>query len=197
MTNALWYITNQHDTINDRARREKEVLGVPPGFDKFKNYNDLKKKRQKLGTHEATQMKTHSEILLSLCSKPYMRSSPAWEHDIKHLSECILSYNTFLKKQNEKVQFNQNLDHPVRQVSEDVSVRCTLKNFIGIREEYKRIDKVVSLADFNEPVFFVEREHLSSPFQSSMQRLLKTYSYLSMLTCTNTVLVEALLQYTV
>lgn len=72
-----------------------------------------------------------------------------------------------------------------------------MKNFIGIREEYKRIDKVVSLADFNEPVFFVEREHLSSPFQSSMQRLLKTYSYLSMLTCTNTVLVEALLQYTV
>uniref|UniRef100_A0A8W8K6P7 Uncharacterized protein n=1 Tax=Magallana gigas TaxID=29159 RepID=A0A8W8K6P7_MAGGI len=62
LTNALWYITNQHDTINDRARREKEVLGVPPEFDKFKNYNDLKKKRQKLGTHEATQMKTHSEI---------------------------------------------------------------------------------------------------------------------------------------
>lgn len=58
LTNALWYITNQHDTINDRARREKEVLGVPPEFDKFKNYNDLKKKRQKLGTLEATQMKT-------------------------------------------------------------------------------------------------------------------------------------------
>lgn len=172
-------------------------MGVPTEFDKFKNYNDLKKKRQKLGTHEATQMKTHSEILLTLCSKPYVRSSLAWEHDIKHLSECILSYNTYLKKQNEKVQFNQNLDHPVRQVSEDVSVGCILKKFIGIREEYKRIDKVVSLADFNEPVFFVEREHLSSPFQSSMQRLLKTYSYLSMLTCTNTVLVEALLQYTV
>lgn len=148
-------------------------MGVPPEFDKFKNYNDLKKKTQKLGTLEATQMKTHSEILLTLCSKPYMRSSPEWEqayHDIKHFSECILSYNTYLKTQNEKVQFNQNLDHPVRLVSEDVSVRCILKNLIGIREEYKRIDKVVSLAYFNEPVFD-EREHLSSPYQSSMQRL--------------------------
>lgn len=68
---------------------------------------------------------------------------------------------------------------------------------IGIREEYKRIDKVVSLEDFNEPVFFDEREHLSSPFQSSMQRLRFFENFLSMLTCTNTVLVEALLQYTV
>ena len=118
-------------------------------------------------------MKSHSDILLSLCSKPYMRSTPAWEQayqDIKNLAECFLSYSTYLKSQNEKIQFNQNLDHPVRQVSEDVSVRCIQRNWIGIREEYKRIDKVIALADFNEPVFFDEKEHLLNPFQNSMQR---------------------------
>lgn len=39
-------------------------------------------------------------------------------------------------------------------MSEDVSVRRVHRNWIGIREEYKRIDKVIALADFNEPVFF-------------------------------------------
>lgn len=56
-------------------------------------------------------------------------------------------------------------------MSEDVSVRRVHRNWIGIREEYKRIDKVIALADFNEPVvFFSEKEHLLNPFQNPMQR---------------------------
>ena len=76
-----------------------------------------------------------------------MTSTPAWEQayqDIRNLAECFLSYSTYLKSQNEKIQLNQNLDHPVRQVSEDVSVRCIQRNWIGIREGYKRIDKVIA-----------------------------------------------------
>lgn len=87
-----------------------------------------------------------------------MRSSPALEHAYhaikKHLSECLLSYNTYLKTQNEKVQFNQHKDHSIGKVSENVSVMCILKNWIEFREEYKRINEVDSIADLNEWGFF-------------------------------------------
>jgi hypothetical protein len=91
----------------------------------FQGYNEYRRKKQKSQPLEAQQLQQHAEVLMSLCIRPVMRSSPAWElahNDIKDLAKCLMSYNNYLLSQNKKVQTNQNLDHPCRPVAEWISV---------------------------------------------------------------------------
>ena len=74
--NALWYITNQHTTINGAALRQKAVQPVPEVFDGFTGYNETK--REKSDQLTAGQLKSHSEALYGLLLKPVLKSSAAW-----------------------------------------------------------------------------------------------------------------------
>ncbi|WAR05310.1 hypothetical protein MAR_020679 [Mya arenaria] len=47
LCNALWYLTNHHDTINGAAMRQKHLLPIPMAFEAFTGYNDVKRKKAK------------------------------------------------------------------------------------------------------------------------------------------------------
>jgi hypothetical protein len=42
--NAVWYLTNQHQVIEEASRKSSKVIPVPELFDKFQGYDDYKKK---------------------------------------------------------------------------------------------------------------------------------------------------------
>ena len=136
LTNTLWYLTNQHATINERSRKEKSVLGIPPASDSFQGYNEFRRKKLEAQPLDAEQLRSHADILYSLCLQSVMRSSPSWEtayNDIKSLAECLMSYSQYLNVQNEKFKTLSNLDHPVRQVSEHTTVTLINRGGCDIR----------------------------------------------------------------
>ena len=47
VTNALWYIKNDHITINDAAKHSKDVNKEPDVFEQYAGYNDIKRKKMK------------------------------------------------------------------------------------------------------------------------------------------------------
>lgn len=58
---------------------------------------------------ECNHLKNLAEILLSLCSRPVMKSNAAWEiayTDIKSLRESFISYHDFFISQKEKFEKN-------------------------------------------------------------------------------------------
>ncbi|XP_052781350.1 uncharacterized protein LOC128217930 [Mya arenaria] len=103
-----------------------------------------------------------------------MRTSAAWEKmytDVKGLADSLWSYHRYLLKQLEKSEHNRNLDHPARPLAENCSVFTILKTGSEVKPKYKPLDKAVSLADYNEPVFFDESLHTDVPFDENIQRL--------------------------
>jgi len=181
--------------INERSRKETSmVLPVPPTFERFQGYNEHRRKKQKTLPLQKHQLQSHSEALFSLCTRPVMRSSPAWEiaySEIKSLAECLQSYAHYLEFQNDKVKTNQNLNYPVRQVCEDTSVITVKRNVFGVLPEYKLIDKALALVDFNTPVLFDEifKTHLKTTCNALDFSLI--YNSQIILICINTVQVVA------
>ena len=47
LTNALWYITNDHSTINEASKQAKEVTVIPKLFKGYVGYNEIKSKKVK------------------------------------------------------------------------------------------------------------------------------------------------------
>ena len=106
--------------------------------------------------------------------RPVMRSTPAWEmayRDIQLLAECLSSYKNYMDEQKNKVENNRQLEHPVRQISENTSVWSVHKNASGTSPKYKLLDKALVLADYFEPVVFDEQLHLEKNFDTPLQRL--------------------------
>ena len=170
MTNALWYITNHHATINDAARRQN-VLPIPPCFEEFRDMNDEKRKKKKRMSMTSNELESHSQTLYSLLLKPVMKCSAAFNKlhsDILNLAQCLHMYSVYLQDQVTKVTHNQNLPHPVRTVGEHTTVEHRYKATYGILEKYALLDKEVVESDTE--VFFDESKHLTKPFENNMQR---------------------------
>ena len=47
LTNALWYITNDHLTIHEASKQAKEVTSIPKLFGGYVGYNKIKRKKVK------------------------------------------------------------------------------------------------------------------------------------------------------
>lgn len=124
LCNALWYVTNKHDTINEESSR-KSVLAIPKFFKKYQNYNDTKRKKMKCIKLSANSLESHSQALYSILLKPVIKSSPSWcrlHDDMKALVDCLSHYKDFLNKKAKEIGNNHNLLHPVRTVGEFTSV---------------------------------------------------------------------------
>ncbi|WAR14907.1 hypothetical protein MAR_005012 [Mya arenaria] len=74
VTNALWYLTNHHTTINDAALRFKDVSSIPADFDGFQGYNEIKRKKLKSQPLQQIQLNSHAEAIFSLLSRPVFDS---------------------------------------------------------------------------------------------------------------------------
>ena len=63
LCNSLWYVINQHMTINDAAARYKDVPPVPSAYEEFQGYNDLKRKKTKSQPLDCQSLQSHSQAL--------------------------------------------------------------------------------------------------------------------------------------
>ncbi|XP_014676567.1 PREDICTED: uncharacterized protein LOC106816458 [Priapulus caudatus] len=170
ISDALWYITNQHQVINDAARTRKGVQPVPAAFAEYTGFNDVKRKKEK-SQMKSPALKSNGEALYSLLLKPIINSTPAWKTagtDIQNLADCLIAYSKYLEVQLETQCANLALDHPVRTIAEDTTLDHRRAG-ITIKTKYSLLDSAVKTAD-HMPVFFDESTHLEVPFESATQR---------------------------
>ena len=173
ITNALWCITNHHMTINDAALRRKEVLPIPPVFQKFEGFDERRRKKLKSVQLSSMELNSHSQVLYSLLQKPVINSSPNWKtfgDEIKQLADCLHAYHQYLERQKVVQQENQAQPHPVRTIADDATIENRLRSHFEVKEKYLLLDKAVQNAGENVPVLFDESVHLKSPFENNLQR---------------------------
>jgi hypothetical protein len=173
LTNALWYLTNQHDVINAAALRKKNVMGVPPAFDKYVGYNDIKRKKVKELPLSAMQLHSHSQALYSLLLKPVVNSSASWKkagEDIKQLADCLAAYVNYLNDQSEKSEYNRGLEHPVRTIDEHATIEHRNKSLVDVKAKFRLLDEAVKAQDLLSPLVFDEANHIEKPFDSPVER---------------------------
>lgn len=171
LCNALWYITNQHVTINSAAEYgQPNVVSVPFAFAAYSGYLNVKRRKIKEQQMQSSELKSHAEALASLLLRP-TASSPAWaqfKEDIRSLYECLSGYSIFLDKQVMKMSEYHSSQQPARLISEHCTViECTKTD--SVLEVYSLLDSAVRQAN-GQPVFFSEDEHLNEPFHSNFSR---------------------------
>lgn len=170
--NSLWYVTNQHEVINQAALRRKGVLPIPEAFDRYTGYNDLRRKKAKQQPLSAFELETDSQALYSILLKPVVNSSEAWKSacdEIKQLADCFIAYKNYLNSQSETVDKNRSLDHPVRTIDEQATLEHR-NSSLGVKEKYKLLDNVMVASDLLSPVMFDEYVHVENPFETPSQR---------------------------
>lgn len=174
LCNALWYITNQHSTINEASLRKKTVLPIPKIFSDYDGYNEVKRKRLKSCQLSASDLDRHAQALYSLLMKPVVNSSIQWKQgaeDIKQLADCLLAYKEHLVVQNEITQANQSQLCPVRTIDKEATIEHRHGNNVGpIKDIYVKLNDDVCKAEIMQPVIFNECEHLNVPFEDNTQR---------------------------
>ena len=159
--------------INDAASRKKDVTEIPPVFDKYQGYNDIKRKKIKSQPLCSNLLHSHSQALYSICNRPVMKSSPEWERmqqNIEALADCLDAYKNYLTVQKEVQGTIRILDHPVRQVSENCVVEARTKTLYPTQEEYKILDEEIRKSGVLQPLFFDESKHITEPFETNLQR---------------------------
>ena len=140
LCNALWYITNQQQVINDAAQRKRNVLPIPQAFAAYVGYNNLKRKKLKSQPMTATELNSHGQALFSLLLKPVVNSSSSWKimaQDIQELGESLLSCKEHLNDQLRVQTTNQELDHPVRTIGEHATLEHVDTPFVNSTQKFR------------------------------------------------------------
>ena len=172
LCNALWYITSHQITIDETARRQKDVQPVPDPFNKYTGYNDFKRKKTKCNPLSSKELEFHADALYSLLTKPYIKSSESWciaaDH-IKQLALCLSSYSKYLGKQAENSEQNKNLDHPVRTIDEFATIQHVTRT-LNVKQKYTLLDQAVKVLDNYNPLTFDEEAHIEKQFENNVAR---------------------------
>ena len=69
ITNALWYITNDHLTVHEARKHSSGLRPIPEMFEKYVGYNDIKRKKMKALPLSADVLNSHSQALYGLLLK--------------------------------------------------------------------------------------------------------------------------------
>ena len=151
---------NQHEVIESASRKQASVSSIPVVFDRFQGYNDFERKKLKEAPMSSSVLKSHSEVLYTICLKPVMKTTDAWTDahlQIKSLADCFTNYREFLEKQNDGQAKRQKLDHPVREVSEHCCVEHHKKvPGFTVKKQFELLnDSVIAMKC--EPVFFMKK----------------------------------------
>lgn len=169
--NALWYVTNQHTVIRDAAMKDSTIKCIPSTWCDFQGFNDCKRKKVKEMPMTREILITHAEALLSLMTRPSL--SPERMNGLKQeilgLQECFRTYAEYLRKKNITMQLNKSLNHPVRQVENDISVQIYLGSD-SVIEKYRTLDNTMKMTGNWQPVLFDENTHVNEPFSDNLQR---------------------------
>ena len=95
LCNALWYITNDHESIANRCKHVSGLIPVQKVYETYAGYNDIKRKRLKANPLQRESLAAHSNALYGHLMKPYIRSSVTWREESKH--RCLLNVCTIIR----------------------------------------------------------------------------------------------------
>ena len=116
ITDTLWYIDGQHDTLRSRA------CAVPADFNDFQGYNrpELTKHRRRLAENMCSGMLNSYSLRLNECLMQPWFSLATW----KALKDCVMllaesmhKYAVYLDEK-KSIQENHGMLEPVRSASE-------------------------------------------------------------------------------
>lgn len=172
LCNTLWYMTNQHETLERASSKHRGVKCVPKTFSQYTGYNEIRRKKVKSQKLDTTSLNSHSEALYTLLQKPIFSHNDNWRQlkmDIAELAECLASYREFLLRMNLAVQTHHTALKPARTIDEHAAVEYRHKTAF-VRPVYSKIDGVMQRSDLNQPVIFQEDENLHEPFTNAKAR---------------------------
>ena len=92
-------------TINDASLRRKEVLPVPPAFQKFEGFDERRRKILKSVLLSSMELNSHSQVLYT--------NWKAFGDEVKQLANCLQAYHQYLERQKVVQQENQAQPHPL------------------------------------------------------------------------------------
>ena len=101
LTNAPWYIKNDHLTIIEASKQAKEVTPIPKLFEGYVGYNEIKKNKVKAMSLSTDLLQLHSQALYYLLLKPYRKSTGSWKTisaGIQDLADCLNNYREYLNQ---------------------------------------------------------------------------------------------------
>ena len=95
LSTSVWYITNDHLTINETSKQAKEVTPIPKLFEGYIKYNKIKRKKVQTRPLSSDLLHSHTQALYFLLLKPYVKSIGSWKtisDEIRDLAHCLNSY---------------------------------------------------------------------------------------------------------
>jgi hypothetical protein len=130
--------------------------------DHFNGYNDFKGKRRAAPRLNSNDLKKHSSLLFRMLSNTFTSKWGTLKADIEQLAIAFNSYSEFLQDENEKQKYRQCLTHPVRQISDNVTVDSVAACEGPVDPKYAVLDRVLTETKEYEPVYFDEGIHCVS-----------------------------------
>ena len=112
VTDALWYITNNHLTINEARRQKKEFTPIPKLLEGCVGYNEIKPKKVKTMPLSSDLLHAHAQVLYYLLLKPYVDSTGSWKtlsDEMQDLKDCLNNFREYLnRKKADSSKYNKN-----------------------------------------------------------------------------------------
>ena len=181
ITSALWYVHPHFKTIED-ASQSKLVPSLPdrwPSVFGSQLYFDWKAKKEKHPRIDVISVGLHSRALTALLDKPCI-SGHLWSEvqtDIEGLVESLTGYQPYLENSREKQTERQRLPHPVRQVSDAITVTYHSPGALaGLSVDEKNLHDRIGSEGAYIPVTFSEEDILGKSFSNSKRhRFLKSF----------------------
>ena len=128
LTSALWHCHTHFATFADASQRT-DVIALPRRWTETFNkvYNDWQAKKEKKPRLNIGSLGAHGRALLALLEKPCI-AGRAWHEireDIEGFANSLQSHSKYLEASGRRQMERQQLQHPVHQVSTNVTVqRC-------------------------------------------------------------------------
>ena len=119
MSNALWYLDPHHDTLSARG------ISLPVPLQRFCNYNDYKRKKEKKPHLSQIDLDQHVNALSSFLLQPWICHSRFTElHNVtENLVEGMRKYQVYLRESSQRNSRQQHSTELIRS-SEDVILVC-------------------------------------------------------------------------
>ncbi|XP_052223761.1 uncharacterized protein LOC127839434 isoform X1 [Dreissena polymorpha] len=159
IASAIWYIDGCKEKLNERAKHVPNATPLPTRFsDKFNNYNDWKKKRQKAPRLEVPDLKKHSGAIFRLVSMGFTNKWGDYRAELEQVALALDGYATFLDESCQMQAKRQKLTNPIRQVGEHSEIQHRPE--VGeVHPRYTKLDNTLCGKGFYEYVIFNEENH--------------------------------------
>ena len=123
LVDLLWYIDGHHDVFKNRFN------SIPASVAQFSGYNTpeaSKHRKRSLCNMSASVLHELANSMFRCLQGSYWLTAPSWKSwkgDIEVLATSISDYATYLNEQNEKVKKHHSLSHPVRMISDCITIQ--------------------------------------------------------------------------